>query len=148
MGSANVDNRFEQPQGGSRDNPLVLDGTVKTSTGTNLKTKIVTVPIGDVSTSGSVFIVPGIAGTIVNFSNVIDAAITVADAGLTLEIDGVLVTGSAITITQVGSAAGDVDQATPTALNTFTSLQSIEIVKDGLSTTASNGVVTLEILPA
>lgn len=148
MGSANVDNRFEQPPGGSTDNPLILDGTVKTSTGTNLKTKVVTVSIGDVSTAGSVFVVPGIAGTIVNFSNVIGAPITVANAGLTLEIGGVLVTGSAITITQVGSAAGDVDQATPTALNTFTSLQSIEIVKDGLSTTTSNGVVTLEILPA
>lgn len=148
MASANVDNRFEQPPGGSTDNPLVLDGTVKTSTGTNLKTKVVTVSIGDVSTAGSVFVAPGIAGAIVNFSNAIDAAITVADAGLTLEIGGVLVTGSAITITQAGSAAGDVDQASPTALNTFTALESIEIVKDGLSTTTSNGVVTLEILPA
>jgi len=148
MARENVDNRFEQPSGGSTDNPLVIGGTMKTPVGANLKTKLVTVPIGDVSSAGSVFVTPGVAGTIVKFGNVIDAAITVADAGLTLEIGGTLVTGSAITIANAGSAAGDVDQVTPTALNVITASEAIEIVKDGLSSTASNGVVTLEILPS
>jgi len=148
MSRENVDNRFEQPSGGSTDNKLVLGGSVETATGANLKTKLVAVPIGDVSSAGSVFVAPGVAGTIVNFSNVIDAAITAADAGLTLEIGGVAVTGADITITQSGSAAGDVDQAVPSALNVITASEAIEIVKDGLSTTASNGVVTLEILPS
>jgi len=147
MTGESVLNRFEQP-GTDRDNKLVLEGTSETVTGQNLKTKLVTVPIGDVSTAGSVFAVPGVAGTIVGISNVIDAAITVADAGLTFEIGGVAVTGAAITITQAGSAAGDVDQSTPTALNIITAAQAIEIVKDGGSTTASNGVVTFEILPS
>lgn len=145
--TANVDNRFDQTIGGT-DNKLVLGGSVETNSGQNLKTKLVSVAIGDVSTAGSIFVVPGIAGTIVKVSNVIDAAITLADAGLTLEIGGVLVTGSAITIANAGSSAGDVDQATPTALNVITALQAIEIVKDGLSTTSSSGVVTLEILPS
>ena len=148
MSRENVDNRFEQPVGGGTDNKLVLGGTVETPTGANLKTKLVTVPIGDVSTAGSVFVVPGVAGAIVKFGNVIDAAITSADAGLTLEIGGTLVTGSAITIANSGSAAGVVDQATPSALNVVTASEAIEIVKDGLSSTASNGVVTLEILPS
>lgn len=148
MSGENVDNFFEQPVGGGTDNKLVLGGTVETPTGANLKTKLVAVPIGDVSTAGSVFVTPGVAGTIVKFGNVIDAAITAADAGLTLEIGGTLVTGSAITIANAGSAAGDVDQATPTALNVITASEAIEIVKDGLSTTTSNGVVTLEILPS
>ena len=148
MARENVDNRFEQPSGGSTDNKLVLGGTVETPVGANLKTKLVTVAIGDVSTAGSAFVTPGVAGTIVNFSNVIDAAITLADSGLTLEIGGVAVTGADITIANAGSAAGDVDQATPTALNVITASEAIEIVKDGLSTTTSNGVVTLEILPS
>lgn len=147
MSGESVLNRFEQP-GADKDNKLVLEGSSETVTGQNLKTKLVVVPIGDVSAGGSVFIVPGIAGTIVKFSNVIDAAITSADAGLTLEIDGTPVTGADITITQVGSGAGDVDQATPSALNVITAVEAIEIVKDGLSSTASNGVVTLEILPS
>ena len=144
--TANVDNRFEQAVG--TDNKLVLGGSVETPTGQNLKTKLVTVPIGDVSAAGSVFAVPGIAGTIVKISNVIDAAITSADAGLTFEINGTAVTGAAITIANAGSAAGDVDSSLPSALNVITASEAIEVVKDGLSSTASNGVVTFEILPS
>lgn len=147
MSGESVLNFFEQP-GSDRDNKLNLGGTVETPTGQNLKTKLVTVAIGDVSTAGSVFAVPGVAGTIVSISNVIDAAITAADAGLTFEIGGVAVTDAAITIANAGSAAGDVDQSTPSALNVITATQAIEVVKDGLSTTASNGVVTFEILPS
>ena len=147
MSGESVLNFFEQP-GSDRDNKLVLGGASETTTGQNLKTKLVTVAIGDVSTAGSVFVVPGVAGTIVKISNVIDAAITVADAGLTFEIGGVAVTGAAITIANAGSAAGDVDQSSPPALNVITAAQPIEIVKDGLSTTTSNGVVTFEILPS
>ncbi|MBL4700586.1 MAG: hypothetical protein JKX85_04935 [Phycisphaeraceae bacterium] len=147
MSGESVLNFFEQP-GSDRDNKLVLGGKMESATAQNLKTKLVTVPIGDVSAAGSVFAVPGIAGTIVKISNVIDAAITAADAGLTFEIGGVAVTGAAITIANAGSAAGDVDQSTPTALNVITASQAIEVVKDGSSTTASNGVVTFEILPS
>lgn len=149
MSAESVKNRFEQPSDSeNRDNKLVLGGSSETETGQNLKTKLVTVPIGDVSTAGSVFVVPGVAGTIVGISNVIDAAITVADAVLTFEIGGTAVTGAAITITQAGSAIGDVDQSAPSALNVITAAEAVEIVKDGGSTTASNGVVTLEILPS
>lgn len=145
MSGESVLNIFEQP-GSDRDNKLVVGGGMETSTGANLKTKLVTVAIGDVSTAGSVWVVPGFAGTIVGISNVIDAAITGADSGLTFEIGGVAVTDAAVTITQAGSAAGDVDQSTPSALNVITAVQAVEVVKDGASTTTSNGVVTLEIL--
>lgn len=147
MTGESVLNFFKQA-GAGEDNTLVLGGSSETPTGQNLKTKLITVPIGDVSTAGSVFSSPGIAGTIVKVTNVIDAAITAADAGLTFEIGGVAVTDAAITIANAGSAAGDVDQSTPSALNVITALDAIEIVKDGLSTTTSNGVVTFEILPS
>lgn len=148
MSGENVDNFFEQPAGSSTDNKATFGGTVQTPGGANLKTKLVAVAIGDVSTAGSVFVVPGVAGTIVKISNVIDAAITAADAGLTFEIGGTAVTGADITIANAGSAAGDVDQSTPSALNVITAAEAIEVVKDGLSTTTSNGVVTFEILPS
>ena len=145
MSLENVLNRFEQPVGGSDDNKLVLGGTVVTATGANIKTKTVTLPIGDVSSSGSVWVVPGVAGTIVGISNVIDTTITTADAGLTFEIGGVAITGADITIAFTGSLPGTVDQSTPSALNVITASDAIEVVKDGLSTVASNGVVTFEI---
>lgn len=147
MSSESVLNFFKQA-GGSKDNTFVIGGSSETLTGQNLKTKLVTVAIGDVSTAGSVFAVPGVAGTIIAISNVIDGAITGADSGLTFEIGGVAVTDAAITIANAGSAAGDVDQSTPSALNVITTEQAIEVVKDGLSSTASNGVVTFEILPS
>ena len=127
---------------------MTVNGALETAGAQDLKTKLVTVPIGDVSASGSVWVVPGIAGSIVKISNVIDAAITSADAGLTFEIGGTAVTNGAITIANSGSGAGDVDSSAPTALNVITASEAIEIVKDGLSSTASNGVVTFEILPS
>lgn len=145
MTNESVDNFFKQA-GSGRSNDLVIGAGIETATGGNLKTKLVTLPIGDVSTAGSAFVSPGVAGTIIKISNVIDAAITAADAGLTFEIGGVAVTGAAIAIANAGSAAGDVDQSTPTALNVITATDAIEVVKDGLSTTTSNGVVTFEIL--
>ncbi len=161
MTAESVLNRFEQP-GVDRDNKLIVGGTLETEAGStttikgalesnggaDLKTKLVTLAIGDVSAANSVWVVPGIAGTIVKISNVIDGAITLADAGLTFEIGGVAITDAAIEIANVGSAAGIVDQSTPSALNVITAAEAIEVVKDGDSTDVSNGVVTFEILPS
>jgi len=147
MSGESVLNYFEQP-GSDLDNKLVLGGSVETTGGADLKTKLVTVAIGDISAAGSVWVVPGVAGTIVKISNVIDGAITGAAAGLTFEIGGTAVTDAAISIVVSGSAAGVVDQSTPTALNVITAAEAIEIVKDGASTGVSNGVVTFEILPS
>lgn len=149
MSGETVKNRFEQPSDSeNRDNKLILGGTSQTETGQNLKTKLVTVAIGDISTAGSVWAVPGVAGTIVGISSVIDTTITTADAVLTFEIGGTEVTDAAITIAFSGSLPGTVDQSAPSALNVITAAEAIEIVKDGNSTVASNGVVTFEILPS
>lgn len=148
MTAESVLNRFEQPGADGRDNKAIMGGTMETEGAQNLKTKLVTVAIGDISSSGSVWAVPGIAGTIVGISNVIDTTITTANAGLTFEIGGTAVTGAGITIAFSGSLPGTVDQSTPSALNVITAAEAIEIVKDGLSTVASNGVVTFEILPS
>lgn len=145
MSGETVENFFRQSNGG-RDNTLVIGGTTETASGANLKTRLVALPIGDVSTAGNVWVVPGVAGTIVSISNVIDAAITGADAGLTFEIDGALVVSGDITITQSGSAIGDVDQSVPVSANAITTGQAIEVIKDGSSTTTSLGTVTFEIL--
>jgi len=147
MAGETVLNRFEQP-GTDRDNKLVVEGSMETAGAADLKTKLVTVAIGDISTAGSVWAVPGVAGSIVKISNVIDTTITTANAGLTFEIGGTAVTGAAITIAFSGSLPGDVDSSAPSALNVITASEAIEIVKDGASTVASNGVVTFEILPS
>jgi len=104
--------------------------------------------VTDISTSGSTFVVCPIAGTISKIYSTINNAITVGDAALTFELAGVAVTGGAITVAYDGSAAGDVDSATPTAANTVTAGQAIEMISDGGSTDACECHITFEITPA
>ena len=101
--------------------------------------------IDNVSTAASFWVVPGIAGDITKIHTVIDGALASADAGLSFEIAGTPITGGGITITQSGSAAGDVDSATPTAANTITADQAIEMITDGASTSNVKATVTFTI---
>ena len=104
-----------------------------------------TAEIEDVSTASSTFVAVPDGGKIVKILTSIKNAITTADAALTFEIGGTAVTGGAITVTQSGSAAGDVDTATPTAANRVEEDGAIEMITDGGSSTACECVVTFVI---
>jgi len=106
---------------------------------------VLNVRIDDISTAQSVWVVSPIAGTIEEIHSVIHGAISVADANLSAEIGGTAVTGSAIVVAFTGSAAGDVDSATPSAANTVTAGQAIEIITDGGSTTAVAADISIRI---
>jgi hypothetical protein len=58
------------------------------------------------------------SGKVVQVYSVIEGALTTGDATLTAKIGSTAITGGVLTITQSGSAAGDVDEAVPTAANT------------------------------
>lgn len=117
-----------------------------TWTSLNNSNKIVlNVRITDVSTAGSYWVVSPIAGDISAIYTVINGALATADATITAEIGGTLVTDSSITITQSGSAAGDVDSSTPSANNTLTAGQAIEIITDGASTNTITADVSIVI---
>ena len=70
-----------------------------------------TAKITNISTAGSTFVAVPDGGKIIKILTSIKNAITTADAALSFEIGGTAVTGGGITITQSGSAAGDVDTA-------------------------------------
>lgn len=101
--------------------------------------------IDDVSTAASFWVPVPVAGTITRIDSVINGAIATADAALTFEIGGVAVTGGAITVAYSGSAAGDVDTATPTAANTLAAGGSIECITDGASTNTIKAELVFEI---
>jgi hypothetical protein len=86
-----------------------------------------------------------VAGTITKIYSVINGAITGANTILTPKIAGTAITGGAITIGFSGSAEGDVDSSTPTALNEITAGSAIEIETDGGSTGTVKAVLTIEI---
>jgi len=101
--------------------------------------------ITDISTAGSTFVPVPDGGRIIKIFTSIKNAITSANAALSFEIGGTAITGGGITITQSGSAAGDVDTAEPTAANSVNEGQAIEMITDGGSSTACECVVTFVI---
>lgn len=113
-----------------------------------LQNRFVTVMIADISTAGQIYFVPGFDGKIVKIRTALNGAITGADSVLATKIAGTAVTGGGITVAYTSSAAGDIDTATPTALNSFTSAQAIELETDGGSTGTVSIVATFELAPA
>lgn len=106
-----------------------------------------TVTMADISTASSVWVVCPVAATYTKMWSTISAAITTADGVITTEIGGTLVTNGGMTITQSGSAAGDVDTATPTGANTLTAGQALEIITSGACDTTSIATFTVEFTP-
>jgi len=104
----------------------------------------------DVSTADSSWQVCPVAGRIKKMWTILDGAITIADANVTLEVNTVAVDGLAIVIAQSGSAAGDVDSDTPTAGHATAVVAAgdkIEAITDGGSTTAMIASWIVEIEP-
>jgi hypothetical protein len=100
-----------------------------------LNEKIVWAYMADVSTASSAFAPATVRGKIVKMGSVIYNAITGADSAVTSKIAGTAITGGSWTITQSGSAAGDVDTAVPTAAYTVNEDDNIEFISDGASST-------------
>jgi hypothetical protein len=127
-------------------------GTAQKITPTQIATSVKNVNIHtlnydfeDISTAASKWLVVPFAGDVQKIWSVLHTVITGANCGFTFEIGGTAITNSAITITQSGSAVGDVDSSTPTGANTFTAGQPIEIISDGASSGAVNVTFTFEM---
>jgi hypothetical protein len=101
--------------------------------------------IADISTASSTFVPVPDGGKIIKIITALQGAIGTANAAITFEIGGTAVTGGAITVTQSGSAAGDVDTAEPTAANDVAEDGSIEMITDGSSSNTIKLVVTFVI---
>jgi hypothetical protein len=105
-----------------------------------LKEQRVTCYMADVGTAGSAFCTAPFRGKIVKMGSVIYGALGTADAAISSKINGTAITGGTWTVTQSGSAAGDVDTAEPTAANNVNEDDVIEFITDGAS---SNTVPTM-----
>ena len=101
--------------------------------------------IADISTASSTFVPVPDGGKIIKIITALQGAIGTADGGISFEIGGTAVTGGGITVTQSGSAAGDVDTAEPTALNDVLEDGTIEMITDGASSNAVKLNVTFVI---
>lgn len=93
--------------------------------------------MADSSAASSAFTVAPCRGRIVRAYSTIYNAITGTNSVWTMKINGTAITGVSVTITQSGSAAGDVDSGEPTSLATSTVNEgdTIEFVSDGAAST-------------
>ena len=101
--------------------------------------------IADISTASSTFVPVPDGGKVIKIITALQGAIGTANAAITFEIGGTAITGGGITVTQSGSAAGDVDTAEPTAANEVAEDGSIEMITDGASSNTIKLVVTFVI---
>lgn len=77
--------------------------------------------------------------------SVLNAALADGDATVTLDIGGTPVTNGVLTATQAGSAAGDADEATPTAANTGAAGAVISATVGGASTATATLNLQIEL---
>lgn len=101
--------------------------------------------LADVSTASIAYFRFPEGGRIVRFQSTLQAAITVAAAAITTELNGVAITGGAWTVLHTSSAPGDLDQAIPTAGNMVVEGDLLEVISDGGSTTAAALVIDVEL---
>ena len=107
--------------------------------------------LGDISTKASdaavLRVVSPVAGTIDKVYSVLNAALATGDATLTGKIGASAITNGVITITESGSAAGDVDSATPSAAKTVAIGDVISFTGGGSSSATGTATVSLLITP-
>lgn len=108
----------------------------------NFQREVVTAFFTDVSTASSQWLVLPFAGDIVKIYLVADGT-TTGTSVFSFEIGGVAVTSGGINLT--AGAAGVVFTATPSAANTVTAGQALEMISDGGSTNTVNARLTFII---
>lgn len=104
----------------------------------------VTGVIDDVSTASLIYLPIPYAGTVTKVVTVLAGSLTTANATVTVRNAAGTSMGT-LTITQSGSAAGDIDTLTPVSNNTVTNDSRISVETDGASDTVRKLFVTVYI---
>lgn len=115
----------------SASSTFTLGGTAVTATATEINEVVQCLDIADGSADSTYYVVCPHAGAIGRIWTVIDDVVSTADITITANIGATPVTDGVVTIATAGSAAGDVDSATPSAANVVTAGQAINFVVAG-----------------
>jgi hypothetical protein len=129
-------------------NSVTLTGTALTVTGVNIVGlhEYVTLAIGNLNGSSVYRVASPVAGTIVKIWSNLAGALATGNATLTGKIGSTDITDGVLTITQAGSAAGDIDSATPTAANTVVEGSDINFTVGGTNSNNVGCTLTIKFL--
>jgi hypothetical protein len=113
----------------------------------SLRKIYLTVQVTDLTASSAlVYGVPvPAAGTVTKIWSRLNAALTTGNATLTGKIGSSAITNGVVTITQAGSAAGDIDSATPTAAHAVVAGDNLTVTVGGTNTGGVRADVVFEI---
>ncbi len=95
--------------------------------------------------TGLYFAIAPIAGKVTRVGSITEDVLTTGNATLTSKINGTNITTGVITIAQAGSAAGDYDEAVPTAANAVAAGDKLSVLVGGTNATATKARVLFEI---
>ncbi len=123
------------------------EGVVRNLVESEVLTKktYITMAFPSIDTVTDIFYPINFAGVIENIRTAINASFSGADTVLTGKINGIGITNGAVTIIQSGSAAGDVDTATPTANRTLAVGDYIQVTSDLAATSGVDANLIFEI---
>ena len=105
---------------------------------------VVNLHIHDISAVSNMYVPIPFGGTVSRVSSVIAGAITGADVVLTIKNSSAATMGT-VTITQAGSASGDVDFVNPSTNNTITDNDYILVQGDGGASSHVDCVVSIVV---
>tara|TARA_R100000742_G_C4257312_1_gene75166 strand:- start:476 stop:979 length:504 start_codon:yes stop_codon:yes gene_type:complete len=145
VASASAHNVYVANGSGSGTWEKVDKDAINTSSIKNLNQIVLTTDFNDIDSAHSHWVVCPLAGNITKIYTVIHQALAGSDTTISAKIGSTLVTNGVATITQSGSAIGDVDVATPSGNNTVTAGQAIELISNG-GTSTSNAMATVTLL--
>jgi hypothetical protein len=104
----------------------------------------VSMVLADVSTASTIYLPIPLAGVVTKVVTVLAGSLTTANSTVTVRNAAGASMGT-LTITQSGSAAGDIDVLNPVSNNTVTNDSRISVETDGASDTVRNLFVTVYI---
>lgn len=116
--------------------------SVDTSSIFNVNKVYLTTKFKDIASADIIYVYLPFAGTLTEVATVLENAITTGDNTITVKNNAGSSMGT-ITVTQSGSAAGDIDTLAPASNNTFTPGQKVILETNGASDTAAELFVTL-----
>lgn len=122
-------------------------GELRKLTESEITNKIcyITARFENIDANSDIFIPVPFSGTVTGVKSIIDGVLGTADTTLTVKINTTAMTNGTITITASGSAAGDMDSCTPTALNVFSATDYLRVTSNTAGTGSVSAVLTFTI---